>query len=271
MANLVVPDSLKNRREALMWQRRWRRLRACWQFVCLCGLAGGMVWVMSWPEWSVRSAEQVAFQGQRLVASQVLYDYLELDYPQAIWQLSTDRLAEQLATNPAVLNVEVTRKLFPAELIVAIQERQPVAVAVTDYGTGYLDREGNYIPGDLYGPEVRAQLPKAPQFLGFSPQYRSFWRQNYPLIQQSPLNITVINGNNPTNITITTALGLVRLGSGLDRFQEQLTVLEKMQNLPSRVPREKILFIDLTNPAEPSIQLRPEPQPTPENVTKTLQ
>ncbi len=259
MTDLVVSDSLKNRREQLMWQRRWKRLRSCWQFVCVCGLTGGMVWVMSWPEWSIRSDRQVEFMGNKLVGRETLYKDLDLKYPQAVWQLSTQALGDELGKNPALLRVEVTRQLFPAQVNVAVQERQPVAIAVADQGPGYLDGEGNYIPASLYSQAVRKTLPQTPQFLGYGPQYRSFWQNHQILIQQSPVNIRIINGNNPSNISLTTDLGLVFLGSDLSRFGQQVQVLEKMQNLPSRVPKERLLFIDLTNPDSPSIQLRPQP------------
>ncbi len=268
MTDLVVSDSLKNRREELMWQRRWKRLRSCWQFVCVCGLAGGMVWVMSWPEWSIRSDRQVEFAGNELLSRETLYKDLSLEYPQAIWQLSTQQLGNGLANNPALLKVEVTRQLFPAQLNVAVQERQPVAIAVADEGLGYLDVEGNYIPGKLYSKEIQNKLPKVPQFLGFTSQYRPFWQTYQNRIQQSPVKIRIINGNNPSNITLTTDLGLVFLGSDLSQFGQQLQVLEKMQNLPRRIPKQNLSFIDLSNPDNPSIQLKPQTPSEKETVKK---
>jgi len=268
MTDLVVSDSLKNRREELMWQRRWKRLRACWQFGAVCGLAGGMVWVMSWPEWSIRSPQQVTFQGNELLSSETLHESLPLDYPQAIWQLSTPGLGSELAQNPALAAVEITRQLFPAQLSIAVQERQPLAIAVSDQGLGYLDFEGNYIPAKLYSPQIQKQLPQIPQFLGYQGQYRSFWQTHQTRIQQSPVKIRIINGNNPSNISLTTALGIVFLGSDLSQFDRQLTVLEEMQNLPRLIPKERLVFIDLTNPDDPRIQLKPAPKPTDTSVKK---
>ena len=257
MTDLVVSDSLKNRRAELMWQRRWKRLRSCWQFVAVCGLAGGMVWVMSWPEWSIRSPQQVTFQGNQLVTSETLQQSLPLEYPQAIWQLSTQQL-DELVQNPALSAVEITRQLFPAQLTIAVQERQPLAIAVSDQGLGYLDGDGNYIPAKLYSKEIRSKLPQTPQFLGYEAQYRSFWQTHRTRIQQSPVNIRFINGNNPSNISLTTAMGTVFLGSDLSQFDRQLTVLEEMQNLPSLIAKERLVFIDLSNPDDPRIQLKPQ-------------
>lgn len=262
MTDLVVSDSLKNRREELMWQRRWKRLRGCWQFIGVCGLAGGMIWVMSWPEWSIRSPQQITFQGHQLLTAETLHQSLPLEYPQAIWQLSTHRLGAALGENPALTAVEVTRQLFPAQLTIAVQERQPLAIAVSDQGLGYLDREGTYIPAKLYGPTIQKQLPQTPQFLGYEAQYQSFWQSHQARIQQSPVQIRIINGNNPSNISLTTAMGTVFLGSDLSRFDQQLTVLEKMQNLPRLVPKERLLFIDLSNPDDPRVQLKPAPKST---------
>lgn len=260
MTDLVVSDSLKNRREALTWQRRWKRLRSFWQFMAVCGLAGGMTWVMSWPEWSIRSSQQLFFQGNQLLSVDTLQKSLPLKYPQAIWQLSTHRLGDELTKNPALSAVEVTRQLFPAQLTIAVQERQPLAIAVSDQGLGYLDRDGNYIPARLYAPAIQAKLPKVPQFLGYEPQYRSFWQTHYDRIRQSPVKIRIINGNNPSNISLVTAMGTVFLGSDLTQFDRQLTVLEEMQNLPRLVPPDRLAFIDLSTPDDPRIQLKPQPR-----------
>jgi cell division protein FtsQ len=251
-----------------MWQRRWKRLRSCWQFVAVCGLAGGMVWVMSWPEWSIRSPEQVTFQGNQLVSSETLQKSLPLDYPQAIWQLSTHHLGAELVQNPALSAVEITRQLFPAQLTIAVRERQPLAIAVSDQGLGYLDAEGNHIPATLYSKQIRSKLPQTPQFLGYEAQYQTFWQTHQTRIQQSPVKIRIINGNNPSNISLTTAMGIVYLGSDLSQFDRQLTVLEEMQNLPRLIAKERLLYIDLTNPDDPRIQLKPQAPSA--NTTTTI-
>jgi cell division protein FtsQ len=243
-----------------MWQRRWKRLRACWQFIAVGGLAGGMAWVMSWPEWSIQSPQQVTFQGNQLLTTQTLHQSLPLAYPEAVWQLSTHRLGAELAKNPALAAAEVTRQLFPAQLTIAVQERQPLAIAVSDQGLGYLDFQGNYIPAKLYSPKIQKQLPQMPQFLGYEPQYQAFWRTHQARIQQSPVKIRIINGNNPSNVSLTTSMGIVLLGSDLSLFERQLTVLEAMQNLPKLIAKERLVFIDLTNPDDPRIQLKPQPQ-----------
>ncbi|MFN5515762.1 MAG: cell division protein FtsQ/DivIB [Cyanobacteriota bacterium] len=256
-----MSESLKTRRSHLDSQRRRRGRQALWRFFCLGGFVGALVWVMSWPEWTIREQSQIRFQGQERLSEPTLYQALPLQFPQAIWQLSTPQLARQIAHNPALARAEVSRQLFPAQLTVYVRERRPVAAAQQGGTKGYLDQEGVFIPAKLYTrPETQKKLPQTPVFLGYDSQYKSFWQKNYPLIRDSPVKITLINGNNPSNLTLTTALGSVHLGSDLSQFPQQLTALAQLRQLPSRVPSHRVGFLDLSNPQTPSLRLAPAPK-----------
>ncbi len=186
-----------------------------------------MVWVMSWPEWSIRSDQQVSFVGHQLLSDKTLHKLLPLSYPRSVWQLSTKKLDQQLESNASLAAVEITRQIFPAQLTIAVQERQPVAIAVQEQTLGYLDIQGYFMPASFYEDAVKKKFPQTPQFLGFSDQYRPFWQTYQDRIRQSPVNIRLVNGNDPSRITLTTDLGQVFLGSSLNRFDQQLSGVGK--------------------------------------------
>lgn len=264
MTELVVSDTLKDRRRALKNQRQLKVWQSLWRFSVLFGAVGGLVWFMSWPEWSIRDRRQIQLQGNQWIASNYLYQQIPLTYPQSIWQLSTQQVSQKMARIPALEKVDVTRQLFPLRLTITVRERHPVALAVTEQGKGFLDREGIFIPAQAYEQSSKnPKLPKTPLFLGYDAQYQPLWKNLYPLLSQSSVKIAVINGHNPSNVTLKTDLGTVYLGSNLSLFPQQLQVLNRMKKLPSRVPPQRIAYIDLTQPNSPSVQITlPSQSPT---------
>ena len=262
MTDLIVSDSLKNRRQTLRSQRRLKVWQSLWRGSVLLGMTGGLFGLMSRPEWTIRDKSQITLSGNKFLPSTQLYRLLPLTYPQSIWQISTQQLGEKMETIPPLAKVEITRQLFPAQLNVAVQEKQPVAIAIANEGKGFLDQEGNFIAQSFYEPiSPTIKFPNSPQFLGFSPQYKKFWQKIYPLIQSSPVKITVIDGRNSSNLILITEIGNVHLGSDIKQLTEQIQVLARMKKLPSRIPSSRIAYIDLSNAKSPSIQLKAQPKP----------
>ena len=270
MTDLVVSDSLKDRRRTLKNQRQLKVWQSLWRFSVLCSAVGGLVWLMSWPEWSIRDRTQVQLKGNQWVSSDQLYKQVPLVYPQSIWQLSTQQISQKMSTIPSLEKVDVTRQLLPAQLTITVRERRPVALAVTTEGPGFVDREGIFIPAASYEKTaIQVKLPKSPLFLGYDPQYQTFWKNLYPLLDQSSVKIDIINGRNPSNLTMKTDLGMVYLGSNLSQFPQQLQVLNLMKQLPSRVPPHRVAYIDLTQPKAPSVQITmPSPKQSPASNVK---
>ncbi|BFM38819.1 FtsQ-type POTRA domain-containing protein [Synechocystis sp. LKSZ1] len=258
MTEMIVSDSLKNRRRTLHTQRRLKALRSLWRFSILSGLVGALIWIMSWPEWTIRDQSQIVLQGNQLLSDQQIYQLFPLKFPQSIWQISTRQISQSMGQSPALSQVAVSRQLFPAQLVIAVVERQPIAVATTAQGAGYLDLNGTFIPSKLYqGGKTPRALPTTLAFLGYGPQYQSFWQKNYAYLRSAPVTVHTINGTNPSNMMLSTDLGLVYLGANLSQFPQQLETLGKMKRLPGRVPLQRINYIDLTNPAQPLLQLKP--------------
>ncbi len=270
--DFIVADSLKDRRQTLRSQRQLKFWQSCWRLSVLSGAGVALVWVMSWPAWTIRDRSQVELQGNQLVPSSRLYEQLSLKFPQSLWQLSTPQLSRQLEALPAIEKAEVTRQLFPPKLVITVSERQPVAVALSSpQGRGYLDRQGNFIPANTYqGSQNIAKLPKNLLFSGYNEQYRRFWQGAYPALQASTVKIQSINGQNPSNLILQTALGPVYLGSNLALFPQQLQTLNRMTPLTARVPMARVAYLDLSNPQSPSLELKPTPKPNPQKSSSDV-
>jgi cell division protein FtsQ len=67
--------------------------------------------------------------------------------------------------------------------------------------------------------------------------------------------VTEIDFQDPTNLILTTELGIVHLGSPSNKLPEQIQVLEEMRHLENQVNPSNIDYIDLKNPVMPLVQV----------------
>ncbi|HEY9621204.1 MAG TPA: hypothetical protein V6C78_12580, partial [Crinalium sp.] len=58
-----------------------------------------------------------------------------------------------------------------------------------------------------------------------------------------------------SNLILITELGTVHLGPFSAQITKQLQALDQMRELPSKVPLDQILYINLRNPASPLLEL----------------
>ncbi|HAC65540.1 MAG TPA: cell division protein FtsQ [Cyanothece sp. UBA12306] len=259
-STLVYSKSLKTQRETLRHQRRLKAWQGIWRFFALCGLTGGLLWLLSWPHWLIHQSSQVKITGNKLLSAEKIRNLLNVKYPQSVWQLPIDQLTEELKESPPIEDIYIARKVLPSQITINVKERQPVAKAFSSQGMGYLDATGVWISQEFYGTKVAVATSQKFTVLGFEQQYRSHWMEIYPLIVASPVKITTVDWRNPSNLILKTELGMVHLGPFSDRLAKQLQTLAKMRKLPSRVPTNRISYLDLSNPDAPSVRLKPQPQ-----------
>lgn len=247
------------------------------------GMAGGAVWLLTHPAWVIASPQQIEVEGNRLLSDDAVKSLLEIDYPKALWQLSSEAIARQLESKGIIAQASVTRHLFPPSLTLAVQERDPVAIAVlappigSDEAaipdgsaaapgprptTGLLDATGFLVPMDEYTAlESGLTLPTL-RAIGFrveqQQEWASFYRDLSQHQQQTPGAIAIqeIDWSNPSNLILTTELGSVHLGSYGSRFPAQLRALDQLRPLPSKLDLSQVVYINLQNPDKPLIQTR---------------
>ncbi|MDG2616424.1 FtsQ-type POTRA domain-containing protein [Thermoleptolyngbya sichuanensis A183] len=293
MADIVSVSrtELANRRRRLRQQRRWRALQGIWRLSMVVGMAGGAVWLLRHPAWVIASPQQVEVEGNRLLSDDTVKSMLEIDYPKALWQLSSEAIARQLESQGIIAQASVTRHLFPPSLTLAVQERDPVAIAILappiagnetaiphdstanapspSPTTGLLDATGFLVPMDEYTAlEAGLTLPTL-RVIGFRAEqqleWASFYRDLSQHQQQTPGSIAIqeINWSNPSNLILTTELGSVHLGGYSSRFPAQLRALDQLRQLPTKLDLSQVVYIDLQNPDNPLIQTRDMRLPSP--------
>jgi cell division protein FtsQ len=277
----ISRTELVQRRKRLRQQRRFQQLRSLWRFMLVAALTLVVVWVVQQPIWVIRSAEQVQVSGNQLLTVQTVRQLAALNYPQSIFRIQPQQIIQALQEKTLIAHASVERHLFPPGITIHVQERLPVAVMVsapvipsaTDAQPtpgsatpnplsplGLLDEFGDVIAIDAYqGLNQALQLP-ALKVIGNPDQYRPDWPAVYQAQRRSPVAIQQIDWRDPNNLVMETELGIVHFGPLSGHLPEQLRALDRLRQLPQKIPRQQIAYIDLRNPQAPVVQQTPASQ-----------
>ncbi|MBH8561496.1 FtsQ-type POTRA domain-containing protein [Nostoc sp. CENA67] len=263
----VSHTDLAQRRKKLRRQRQLKIVQAIWRSFAITGLAGGLLWVALQPIWVLNAPKQIVMKSGNQVLSQgAIESLLTFSYPQSLWRIQPSAIANSLKQQPTIAQATVSRRLFPPGLIIEIQQRVPVAIAQSDrksntdsgkkqLSAGLIDATGAWIPLEKYklvNPTVKLPTLK---IIGLPEQYRQYWSQLYPALNQSSVKVMEIDCQDPTNLILKTEIGNVYLGAPSPQLPEQIKVLAQMRNLPTKINTSQIDYIDLKNPESPLVHL----------------
>jgi len=270
MANIasVSQSQLTNRRKQLQRERQIRLFQAIWRSLLVGGMASGLVWAITLPDWVIGQPEQIVIEGNELLSSQAIRSLLPLSYPEYLLQVEPQVIANSLESQAPIAEAKVVRQLMPPGLTIQVKELKPVAIAqpskppqkvknkMSPPERGLLDAQGNWMPeSSLLSLAPNLQLPTL-KVIGSSQQYLSHWQVLYQEVSQSTIEVLEIDWQDPANLILKTELGHVHCGSYGSRFVDQLTVLSRMQKLSTQIKPSQIAYIDLKNPDSPAIQLK---------------
>lgn len=286
----VSQTDLGRRRQELRRLRRVRSAAVVWQTLAASAMAGGLLWWIAQPAWLIARSEQVKVEGNQWLSDKAVRSLVPLSYPQSLWGIQPQALAEKLESRGPIAKAKVTRNLFPPSLTVEVAERLPVAVAQPTAmlrsnsdreKVGWLDARGGWMPSESYsavrsanssigpgsspGTQPQHPLPTL-KVIGPLELYRASWPKFYQGLSTLTVKVFEIDWQNPNNLILKTEIGTVHLGPYSSRTIEQLKVLDRMRQLPKQLSSSKIAYIDLKNPANPIVHL-PELAPSLESST----
>ncbi len=257
---LVSQSDLLQRRKLLRQQRRLRLVKGLWRLLMLTGLGVALVGTVRSPIWVIRRPDQVEVKGSRYIQAEAVRSLLPIAYPQSLWQVEPQAIANQVKAKLPVQAITVSRQLFPPGLTVQLAEPDFVALAVpignnTIENSGLLDEAGNWVALAKYTViDPNFKQPKL-KIIGNPEQYRPYWPKLYQACRTSPIKIIEIHWSDPNNLLLQTELGSVRIGAySPTQFQQQLVLLSKMKLLPEQLKQEQIGVIDISDPENPTIQ-----------------
>jgi cell division protein FtsQ len=257
MATTSEPISITDfteRRKQIRQKLRIKFFQHIWQFLFISGLTGGMLWVATLPDWTLRSANQVDIEGNRLLTQEALKQLVPVAYPQSIFQVQPGAIAAKLEASAPVRSVVVTRTLFPARITIQVQERDPVAKAEIDGQMGLVDADGAWMPFKSY--PTKFEKPEL-TVLGLNKRVLPLWPSAYHQISQRRIKISQVDWRDETNLILKTELGKVHCGLySSTEFAKQLETLERLRPLPQKLKSQSFAYIDLTNALSPILEMK---------------
>lgn len=286
----VSQAELGRRRQELRRLRRARSAAVVWQTLAASAMASFLLWWIAQPAWLIARSEQVKVEGNQWLSDKAVRSLMPLSYPQSLWGIQPQVLAQKLESTGPIAKAKVTRNLFPPSLTVEVAERLPVAVAQPTAvlrsnsdreKVGWLDSRGGWMPSESYsavrsanssirpgsnsGMQSQHSLPTL-KVIGPLELYRASWPLFYQGLSALTVKVFEIDWQNPNNLILKTEIGTVHLGPYSSRTAKQLQVLDRMRQLPKQLSSSKIAYIDLKNPASPIVHL-PELAPSLESST----
>ena len=131
----VSRTNLAKRRQKLRRQRQIKIIQAIWRTLAITGLASVLFWVAIQPMWVLKNSTQIVIKsGDQVLTQKDIYSLLGLSSPQSLWRVEPSLIADSLRKQPNIAQATVSRRLLPPGLIIEIQERVPVAIAVRAEG-----------------------------------------------------------------------------------------------------------------------------------------
>lgn len=246
------------RRKLLRKQRRLRIWQRIWQLTFITGLTGGMVWVAMLPEWQLRSASQIEIDGNKLLSKETIRKALSIQYPQSIFQIQPQAIADQLELSVPVSKVSVYRTIFPSKLTIQVQERLPIANSTRNGQLGFLDAEGNWMPAKVYPANITK-----PNLIVLEPNNRAIsqWSNLYRQLSQSQVKISQVDARDESNLILNTEIGVVYFGTYKPTlFSTQLETLDRLRMLPEKLKSKSFNYIDLSQPTNPILEMNVPPK-----------
>lgn len=260
MRTMTTSGKKINQRQVKLKKERAQKTRVIlWRSLIALAILGSLGWVLTRPNWVIRENSQIDIEGNHILSEDAVRNLISLSYPQSIFKIPVPQLKNELESLPPLEEVEITRQLFPPRINLNVKERIPVAIALDSSSPqdvlGFIDQEGIFLPENFYS-SVKEEfvLPKI-RVIGFKEENPLEWNQLYQIINESKIKIKQIDGRDSNNLILLTELGKIYLGPKRNILSKQLRVLEQMGDLPSRVKIQEIDYIDLTDPANPLIQV----------------
>lgn len=271
---MTITEKLSNyqsdeRRKKLRLKRTIKFLQSVWRLLFLTGVSGGLFWTMRLPYWHITTDQQMNIVGNQLMETEDIHGLISLNYPQYLWQMNTEEIIEKLESSQPIKEARVTRQLFPTQVNIYVEERQPVAIVVSpklNQATaspsrvllGFIDREGVFILEDFYPQVLNKSILPEPilTVIGYNKEYQAYWKKIQQFIQQSSVKFFSIEWRSNTAILLTTERGNFYLGNYPTQIEEQLAVITKMPPNPEEIDMTKVEYIDLSNPDLPSVKFK---------------
>ena len=256
MSSFYDPQ-LKQKLSLLQQQKRRLSQIAIWRCLLVSSLVMSSCAIITSSYWQIKNTSQVVLEEDIIVADSTIHSLLKLHYPQRIWTIPSNQLSHNLKSITPILDAMVTKQMFPPQMKVRLQERVPVATALSQGKIGFLDADGVWLDTNFYLDSDNDQDFSPPQLkvINFQTQYRDTWSEIYRLLARYPgIELLEVRWDEVDHLYLKTNIGKVYLGSDTSLLAEQIQVLARFPELSTQENLTGVEYLDLSNPEIPFIK-----------------
>jgi cell division protein FtsQ len=259
---LADPHHYQQNRQRIRHQKNEQMYQNLWRIASVIGIAALAGWGATLPDWNLRSASQIKIEGNQLLPTDTLVKMVPIAFPQSIFTVQPQAIAAQIEKIAPVDRVKVERTLFPAQLVISLSERKPVAKFSRKGEIGLIDAAGKALPTQVYPDSL--QKPDLLVLVDSQALISNSWYSFYKVISGQNLGVSLVDWRDPNNVILTTRLfAKVHLGVYSEaRFSKQAVILNQIQSSSfnqnlAEAKIGKISHLDLSDPQYPLIERSP--------------
>lgn len=217
--------------------------------------AGGILASILFGNWQIKDRSQIKIIGDRFINSAIISDSINIPYPQSIITIPSQQIESQLQSIPALQAVQVIKTIFPLSINIYLQERIPVATAISLGKVGFLDSQGVWLEPILYNHQQANFSSIEIKVVDFQPKYSTVWSEIYSLITAYPtLDVQEVHWEDGGNLFLVTSRFKVIFGADYSLLKRQFATLASFPDLATNQDLQNISQIDLTNPDVPFLE-----------------
>ena len=254
-----LSEGIQRRRE-LRRRKRLSLLMSLWRLLALGGTSAGLGWLLLQHGWVLRGPEQVQVSGAWGFSRAQIIQAAELRFPLQLLELDPVRVQTNLAKTLPVEQIQVQRKMLPAQLRISLKQRQAVAKARrrTPSGLefGFIDRTGTWISREQQAKSTNKSAPTL-LVVGWQQRYANTFEQ---LLKQLPARAQIQQlqfRRNGDLWLLSPTLGPVRFGPIDNQLSRRLQVLNHLSsNWNGKPSADAARAWDLSNPEQPELVLK---------------
>ena len=248
-------SELKQKLTLLKTEQRKVQRRYLYRALWVSSLAGSIIALAFSNRWEIVDSSQIAIYGTRFTDTSAISQLIDFSYPESIITVPTQNIEARLRSISALRSVRVGKTIFPPSVKVYLEERIPVATALSMGKVGFLDREGNWLEQNMYDYQQPDFPATAIKVINFEPQYSAIWSEIYSLIIAYPqLRVSEIQWHDGGNLILLCDEFKVILGANHSLLEKQFVTLANFADLTINEQAKDIFLIDLTNPEIPLLE-----------------
>ncbi len=258
-SKLDIKNALPRVRKKRLKRKHRNRLLLSWQTFLFSSFSYLLIHLFINQGWQIIDIKKVIIIKQNNLKQDAIINITKHYLPERLIRINPKQIESDLIQQLPIKAISIRRKILPAELMIEIQGRDPIAFA-TKIGPkgiekGMVDFEANWIPIKYLNKINKKEISLKVEGWSKNQQNKiSYVLKNNDNLG-SPLKKIILNSAQEMSLQ-TEKFKSVLLGRNPDLLKKQINYLSHLdRSLPDLLINTNVKTLDLTDPSNPEIKL----------------